>query len=210
MSMETDTFSPEFRNGLIILLVAQFLSAWMGAYTEDTHAMYGANWTENLFYMHFLCLPLFLPLAGTLREQYARLATSTQFKEPIVDDASRTLGTSQVHTRSTQILESVLENVPQGIFFLMVNTMTQIVCISGVNLLSAKSSAVTVTIVLNIRKLVSFILSTILFGHELSGKMILGSTIVFGSGALYGYETSWRLPRQRKRHAELNGSVQKS
>lgn len=29
--------------------------------------------------------------------------------------------------------------------------------------------------------------------------MIFGSTLVFGSGALYGWETSWRIPQQKAR-----------
>jgi UDP-xylose/UDP-N-acetylglucosamine transporter B4 len=30
---------------------------------------------------------------------------------------------------------------------------------------------------------------------------MLGSALVFGSGALYGWETSWRLPNERRRLA---------
>lgn len=62
------------------------------------------------------------------------------------------------------------------------------------------------TIVLNIRKLVSFILSTLIFGHTLNPLMIFGSTLVFGSGALYGWETSWRIPQQKARaQARVDG-----
>lgn len=92
-----------------------------------------------------------------------------------------------------------LAKLPVGLVLLGVNAATQLACISGVNILSANASAVTVTIVLNIRKLVSFVFSTWLFGHELSGLMALGAGLVFGSGALYGWETSWRIPQQRKR-----------
>jgi UDP-xylose/UDP-N-acetylglucosamine transporter B4 len=64
-----------------------------------------------------------------------------------------------------------------------------------------------VTIVLNIRKLVSFILSTWIFGHHLSPMMMLGSALVFGSGALYGWETSWRLPNERRSLAGAAGAA---
>lgn len=210
MSMSSDSSNPDFRNGLIILLIAQFLSAYMGAYTEETYAKYGANWVESLFYMHSMCLPFFFPMAHTLRQQYATLAATPELR--LADSAKSLEPFISIPTdgRAATILQWAVETLPQGILFLSINTMTQIICISGVNLLSAKSSAVTVTIVLNIRKLVSFILSTILFGHDLSNKMILGSTIVFGSGALYGWETSWRLPRQRKRSTEANGTIKKS
>lgn len=196
MSYESSASSSEYTQGLAILLLAQFLSAYMGAYTEATYEKYGASWTENLFYSHFLSLPLFLPLAGTLRHQYHKLSTteSIDFQQ---------WGITMEHDKNStanSIFATLLNyatGTPSGLFFLLTNAVTQLVCISGVNVLSAKSSAVTVTIVLNIRKLVSFILSTLIFGHSLDAKMILGSTLVFGSGALYGWETSWRLPRQR-------------
>jgi len=215
MSMETETSTAEFTTGLGILLLAQLLSAYMGAYVEDTYAMYGANWLENLFYSHMLSLPMFLPFSSSLQRQYTTLAAT----QPL-DLHSSALFPKQAHFVSDllpdaliQPLCALVEHLPQGILFLLVNAVTQLACISGVNLLSAKASAVTVTIVLNIRKLVSFIFSTMLFGHQLSGLMMLGSVLVFGSGALYGWETSWRLPRERKRRAAdastANGRAEK-
>lgn len=202
MSVESDSSASDFTTGLAILLIAQFMSAYMGAYTEDTYSTYGATWTENLFYSHLLSLPLFLPLAGTLQHQYQKLAAT----EPIDVRQYLLVGMRNKHSLRSAFADNKLlaslftavEDMPQGILFLLTNAVTQLACISGVNLLSAKSSAVTVTIVLNIRKLVSFIFSTLLFGHQLSTSMVIGSTLVFGSGALYGWETSWRLPRDRK------------
>ncbi|EGP91463.1 uncharacterized protein MYCGRDRAFT_98665 [Zymoseptoria tritici IPO323] len=179
MSVESSASTSDFTTGLAILLLAQVFSAYMGAYTEDTYSEFNASWTENLFYSHLFSLPFYLPFAATLRKQYRTLSKTPPLElEPLCAFA---------------------ESMPQGTLFLFINAVTQLACISGVNLLSAKSSAVTVTIVLNIRKLVSFILSTLLFGHHLNSKMILGSTMVFGSGALYGWETSWRLPRKNSK-----------
>lgn len=194
---------------MAILLLAQFLSAYMGAYVEDTYTQYGASWTENLFYTHFLSLPLFLPLAGMVRDQYAKLAATPPLQSRELSNAMHKAMPDGVVNQILGTLGPAINGIPQGLVFLSINAITQLSCISGVNLLSAKTSAVTVTIVLNIRKLVSFIFSTILFGHELSGKMILGAVLVFGSGALYGWETSWRLPQQRqqKQKAEGNGSL---
>lgn len=195
---------------MVILLAAQLLSAYMGSYVEDVFATYGADWTENLFYGHVLSLPLFLPLSGTLRDQYAKLAATSHLDiGRVIGDTKNTI-TGKFELSTLEVLRPMIERLPQGIMFLLINALTQLACISGVNLLSAKSSAVTVTIVLNIRKLVSFIFSTILFGHHLSGKMILGSTLVFGSGALYGWETSYRLPMERKQQTAANGTVEKN
>lgn len=212
-SSSSSADSSEFTKGLVVLLTAQVVAAWMGAYVEDVFAEYKASWTENLFYGHLLSLPLFLPIASTLRLQYDRLVDTPFLNvDQLITDNSRASSpfTNPVILRT---FRPVIDRLPSGILFLTINTLTQLACISGVNLLSSKTSAVTVTIVLNIRKLVSFIFSTILFGHTLSGKMIIGSTMVFGSGALYGWETSWRLPQQRKKptteveNKQANGTV---
>ena len=207
-SKASSASTSEYTTGLIILLAAQLLSAWMGAYCEEIFTEYGANWKENLFYGHFLSLPLFLPLSTVLRQQYDKLTATPPLR---LDDILSKPGYTSLHLSqaTAESIQPALESIPQGIIFLLINALTQLACISGVNLLSSRSSAVTVTIVLNIRKLVSFIFSTILFGHQLSTKMIFGSALVFGSGALYGWETSWRLAQQRKKAAKANGSIAK-
>jgi hypothetical protein len=82
MKVEPSASSTEFTTGLLILLVAQTLSAYMGAYIEDTYTAYGASWTENLFYSHFLALPLFLPLWDTLSSQWTRTISSRLTRRP--------------------------------------------------------------------------------------------------------------------------------
>lgn len=210
MSVESDASTSEFVTGLAILLLAQLLSAFQGAYTEETYAQYKADWTENLFYSHFLSLALFLPVSGTLRRQYQKLAATTplDLRAQLLHGSRASAHSSRVR-RGLEMLCAFLEGTPRGVLFLFTNAVTQLACISGVSLLAAKSSAVTVTIVLNIRKLVSFILSMMLFGHDLNTKMVIGSSLVFGSGAIYGWETSWRLPRERRRRAQgkKNGTV---
>lgn len=202
MKVESSASSAEFTTGLCLLLVAQTLSAYMGAYVEDTYAEFGASWTENLFYSHFLALPLFFPIASTLQGQWSRLADTSALDLSSYKPVASSAGLSTGEEILARVLSSA-EAMPQGVLFLFLNAWMQLACISGVNLLSAKSSAVTVTIVLNIRKLVSFILSTFIFGHQLSPLMVLGSALVFGSGALYGWETSWRLPNERKKMAGM-------
>jgi UDP-galactose transporter len=151
----------------------------MGVYVQDVYAEHGKHWDENLFYSHFLSLPMFLPLQGTLRSQYVRLQSSEPLVLPYTVSASIPM-----------FLQKLLGVMPRSVYMLFLNSITQLACITGVNLLGANSSAVTVTIVLNVRKLVSWMLSIWLFGNELSGLMIVGATLVFGAGALYGWETN--------------------
>jgi UDP-xylose/UDP-N-acetylglucosamine transporter B4 len=79
--------------------------------------------------------------------------------------------------------------IPSQIAYLVMNVLTQYACIRGVNMLAAVSSSLTVSIVLNIRKLVSLLLSIWLFGNQLAMGTLVGAIIVFGSGALYSLDT---------------------
>lgn len=78
--------------------------------------------------------------------------------------------------------------IPSQLFFLVMNVLTQYACIRGVNVLAAVSSALTVTIVLNIRKLVSLLLSIWLFGNSLAPGTLIGACIVFFAGGLYSLD----------------------
>lgn len=179
---------PAFSTGLVILFVAQALSALMGLYTEATYKQYGPQWKENLFYSHLLSLPLFLPFAPSMARTFTKLAKSATFEAP---------GSLDVITQSLQI--------PSQLVYLATNVLTQYACIRGVNLLAAVSSALTVTIVLNIRKLVSLLLSIWLFGNQLAPGTLIGAVIVFGAGALYSLGTGSKA--KPKQNDDKNGSV---
>ena len=142
MSVASNASGSDFTRGLGILLIAQFLSAYMGAYVEDTYAEYKTSWTENLFYSHFLSLPFFLPLSSNLRNQYRNLAATPyvnvrQFVSgALIDERAASTATTYLLDR----LCAYLETIPEGILLLLMNGVTQLACISGVNVLSAKSS----------------------------------------------------------------------
>jgi UDP-galactose transporter len=194
-----DFKSASFETGLAVLLVAQLLSAYMGVYVEDIFTTHGNHWQANLFYSHFLSLPLFLQFYPSLCSQYERLASSPPF--PISMNMARTL---------PAVLTHALLSIPEAVIYLTANAVTQLLCITGVNMLSANTSAVTVTIVLNIRKLVSFLVSVWLFGNPMSELMKLGAAVVFGAGALYGYETTYRIPLKRKMEKEKAEKAKKA
>jgi len=186
-----DTTSGSFEMGLLVLLIAQLLSAWMGAYVEDIYLQYGNHWKANLFYSHLLSIPMFASFTPTLHRQFLRLQNSQPFQ------VSPVLAASLPPT-----VHKALASTSQHVIYLTANAVTQLLCITGVNILSANTSAVTVTIVLNIRKLVSFLLSIWLFGNQMSGLMQVGAAMVFGAGALYGYETSYRIPKRKAEAAK--------
>ncbi|KAL2266584.1 hypothetical protein VTJ83DRAFT_5936 [Remersonia thermophila] len=174
-----------FGTGLAILFVAQVLSAIMGLYTEQTYSIYGPQWKENLFYSHLLSLPLFLPFLPSMSRQFLRLAHSAPLALPVprfLLDEDRPDIASAVQGAVDRI------HIPSQLFYLALNVLTQYACIRGVNLLAAASSALTVTIVLNIRKLVSLLLSIWLFGNRLATGTLIGACIVFFAGGLYSLD----------------------
>ncbi|KAK1598086.1 NST UDP-N-acetylglucosamine transporter [Colletotrichum navitas] len=183
---------PAFGTGLIILFVAQVLSAIMGLYTEETYKKYGPQWRENLFYSHLLSLPLFLPFAPSLIRQFQRLASSPPLSLPALAHLPG-LGLGKNTEGETAGL-----HVPSQLAYLATNVLTQYACIRGVNLLAAVSSALTVTIVLNIRKLVSLLLSIWLFGNRLAVGTLLGAIVVFGAGGLYSLDSRAKTSRVHK------------
>jgi UDP-xylose/UDP-N-acetylglucosamine transporter B4 len=163
----------------------------MGLYTEETYRIYGPQWKENLFYSHLLSVPLFLPFLPSLTKQFIKLANSPPLPLPVpaLDDYP---------TLSPAIQQGLNKiRIPSQLFYLVLNVLTQYACIRGVNLLAAASSALTVTIVLNIRKLVSLLLSIWLFGNRLATGTLIGAVIVFFAGGLYSLDGKRKTPVRR-------------
>jgi UDP-xylose/UDP-N-acetylglucosamine transporter B4 len=164
----------------------------MGLYTEETYRIYGPQWKENLFYSHLLSVPLFLPFLPSLTKQFLKLANSPPLPlpAPALDDYPALSPAIQ------QGLSKI--RIPSQLFYLVLNVLTQYACIRGVNLLAAASSALTVTIVLNIRKLVSLLLSIWLFGNRLATGTLIGAVIVFFAGGLYSLDGKRKTPVRRQ------------
>lgn len=194
---ESHEKTSDFGVGLAILFVAQSLSAVMGIYTEETYKKYGPHWKENLFYSHLLSLPLFLFFWSSLKTQFKRLAASAPLTLPLPDFEEY----PNLSPNIQKLLESI--HIPSQLFYLALNVLTQYACIRGVNLLAAASTALTVTIVLNIRKLVSLLLSIWLFGNKLAIGTLVGAVIVFGAGGLYSLDGKKKAPVRRVSSAPL-------
>jgi len=167
----------------------------MGLYTEETYKEYGPHWKENLFYSHLLALPLFLPFFPSMRRQFFKLAASPPLGMPSPESLSN------IPLDFQKGLDRIY--IPSQLAYLVLNVLTQYACIRGVNLLASAVSALTVTIVLNVRKLVSLLLSIWLFGNRLSPGTLLGAFIVFFAGGMYGMEGNKKSGRPRHRTASI-------
>lgn len=141
-------------------------------------------------------------LANTTSSAIKQFPSTTTTATTVTFLSVRSLLNSAVSYLQTlpaqSIIFRILSQTPIKIVYLIFNGLTQYVCIRGVHLLSAKSSSLTVTVVLNIRKLVSLILSVYVFGNVLVGGVLVGAVLVFAGGGLYGYEGA-RLRKQAKR-----------
>jgi UDP-xylose/UDP-N-acetylglucosamine transporter B4 len=75
-----------------------------------------------------------------------------------------------------------LMNPPRAIVELVLNVLTQLICIIGVNRLASKSTALSVSIVLNLRKFLSLVLSFCVFGHRIDPGIVCGAILVLLGG----------------------------
>lgn len=78
--------------------------------------------------------------------------------------------------------------MPKQLITLAANAFTQYACIRGVSLLAGRTSAIGVTIVLNVRKLVSLFISIWLFGNQLPMGVMVGAAMVFISAGVWAVE----------------------
>lgn len=166
----TTSNSSEFILGVSLLFIAAVLASVMGLMSEKIYQEYGKHWRENLFYTHAISLPFFIPFAGDIVRQFGLLLRSEP-KIPL-----------QLWFFETQISKAFL--------YLIANGLTQYVCVRGVNNLAGNATALTVSIVLNVRKFVSLLLSIYIFGNQLSVGTIIGTLFVFVGASLYSYSSS--------------------
>ena len=207
MDSTSDSSAASFLTGLAILFVAQLLSAIMGLYIQLTYARFGPHWNENLFYSHFLSLPLFAPFFPMLWGQFNHLMDSSPMTVTFVNPL-QTLNPIPPLTfpdrkfpdllrSKSQEMGTLQFRIPTHIFNLVINSLTQYACIWGVNLLGARTSALGVTIVLNIRKLVSLFISIWLFGNQLPIGVSAGAAIVFAGAGVYAWAGQTRQKAKR-------------
>ena len=139
-------------------------------------------WEESMFYLHFLSLPAFFSVRRDLAVQVSELSTNvTMFHVPLIA------------TRIT---------LPTVLPALLTNTLTQLLCVAGVNRLTTRVPALTVTLVLVVRKAVSLVLSVLLFdGANVTWGMLSGGAFLVFMGTVT-YTVSGRAPIGKREKKE--------
>ena len=169
--------------GFALLAAALFIAAFLGLYVDSLYDAHGRSSnviSENIFYSHMLSLSFYASTLSSLKPGFLSLAASPPLSVTLVSAQPKGLASP---------FYDMLNYLPTALIMLVLNALTQYVCISGVNKLSARSSSLTVGILLNIRKLVSLLLSIWIFGNQLSPGVIVGAGLVFAGGGLYAIPT---------------------
>ncbi|KAM9028946.1 nucleotide sugar transporter SLC35B4 [Ara ararauna] len=168
--------------GIAALTFALLMSARMGIFQETLYKQFGKHSKEALFYNHALPLPGFLLLAPNIYHHAVLFSQSELFQVPVIG-----------------------LTLPIMWFYLLMNVITQYVCIRGVFILTTECTSLTVTLVVTLRKFVSLIFSILYFHNPFTAWHWLGTTFVF-MGTLM-YTEVWNslgpfLARWRKRPKE--------
>lgn len=154
----------EYVVGISILSLALVLSSAMGLAQDQAYTRYGrGHWEEGMFFLHFLSLPMFLPLLPDLRYLVSTINSGEQVR---ISGAGVALG------------------IPKFYLPLLVNIMTQLVCVSGVHRLTARVSSLTVTLVLVVRKAVSLLISVVALGNSRGDAWLWGGSLAVLVGTL--------------------------
>jgi len=167
--------------GITLLSIALILSCFMGLYQEVTYVKYGSNWRESLFYTHFLALPLFLIFYSDIKTQIQGFNQSI----PLTFDELFTRLSTDLYLPSgiNNILKACV--IPKTWLYLIMNVLTQYVCVSGVHRLNSIATALTLNLVLNLRKFTSLVISVWFFDNDFHIGMAIGGLLVFSGTLLY-------------------------
>jgi len=204
-SAKKSTSVATYATGIGILTLALVLSGMLGLVQDWTFAKHAlvkvegpAPWQESMFYLHFLALPMFIPLLPDLAAQMhilnsqgsrvelnfpvplpALLNFSTTFPALFPSYSPPSLPIHLFPRSGNMSLLSITEatnlnstpfsyhpfllslSIPHVYLPLVLNTITQLLCAAGVHRLTTHVSALTVTLVLVVRKAASLIISVI-------------------------------------------------
>jgi UDP-xylose/UDP-N-acetylglucosamine transporter B4 len=171
--------------GIAILSLALLLSGLLGMVQDKTYAKYGRPlnasvsqsemdksgkqkntavsdvpaWQESMFYLHFLALPMFISVRHDLLEQFRSVSAGSRIYISIPHVIPSSL--SSLLCPSTSSTSPLILPLPRMAIPLLLNTVTQLLCVAGVHRLTTRVSSLTVTLVLVVRKAVSFVLSVL-------------------------------------------------
>lgn len=165
---ETNTYSVLFwwTMGIGLLTVALLITARMGIYQEMLYKRYGKHPREALYVTHVLPLPAFLLFYKNIWEH-------------------------MVIASNTEPVNLLACSVPNAWIHLLVNCVTQHVCIASVYVLTTECSSLTVTLVVTLRKFVSLLFSIVHFQNPFTVYHWVGTAMVFVGTLIFTEMIPW-------------------
>ncbi|KAI1881958.1 hypothetical protein AGOR_G00245400 [Albula goreensis] len=142
--------------GIGMLTFALLMSARMGIFQETLYKQYGKHSKEALFLQRFLLL------ASDIYNHSVLFSQSAPVEVPLLG-----------------------KDVPVMWVYLLMNVITQYVCIRGVFILTTECASLTVTLVVTLRKFVSLIISILYFRNPFTAWHWAGTAMVFLGTLLY-------------------------
>ncbi|KAJ3561925.1 hypothetical protein NP233_g9893 [Leucocoprinus birnbaumii] len=171
--------SRNYMTGILILSLALIFAGFLGLAQDWTYSTYGRpgpsvgkvdqesdsrppQWQESLFYLHFLSLPMFIFLRRDIEAQIRLVSNgprtfwSTPLPVPhtfapyVAMPNTTFIALSQIREQDTNLQLSFY--FPSALTPLLLNTITQLLCASGVHRLTTRVSSLTVTLILVVRK----------------------------------------------------------
>lgn len=167
--------------GVGVLVAALVLGAFLGLYNERLYRKYGTHWQETLFYSHALALPLFLLLGRGVWTDLVTMCRSGPFY------SLETWASLFSLFGSSKTLDNFL--VLRPALLLALNAATQVVCARGVNQLAGRALSLTVVVVLLVRKFLSLVLSSVVFGNRFNLQGYMGSLLLVAGTIQYAMAT---------------------
>lgn len=154
--------------GILLLSLSTMAMSLLAVLNEYTFRKYGRFWEESSFYCHLLSTPLF-PI-------FTRLNLKKDL--PLL-----------MESKETVLLPYTNINLPRKLFMLIANNLTQFICIQSVNLLASLTDALTLSVIMLIRKFASLLLSVYIFGNHMTKTAISGTIIVFSGAIIYSWNS---------------------
>ncbi|KAI7862866.1 UAA transporter [Spinellus fusiger] len=176
---DTNTSAVEFYTGIGLLVVAMVVSAGMGLYQEVTYKAYGKAWREGLFYTHFLALPFFLLFYKDIAHQVTVYNASPSEDVMVWIQSVSPIDLQQLPWMPVSLF------FPRLWLYLILNMLTQYICIAGVNRMTSMSTSLTLNLILNLRKFTSLLISIVYFKNAFGMYAQLGTALVFLGTLVY-------------------------
>ncbi|XP_033244856.1 UDP-xylose and UDP-N-acetylglucosamine transporter isoform X2 [Drosophila miranda] len=159
--------------GVTLLVLALFVSSYMGITQELLYRRHGKCAREALYYTHLLPLPAFLLMHDNIRTHWRLACEGETYTLPLLGVA-----------------------VPLILLYLLGNVLTQHLCISSVYALTTECSSLTVTLIITLRKFISLVFSIVYFRNPFTIYHWLGSVMVFVGTLMFADVP--RLPGSRR------------